>query len=75
MIWTQRSLDTHLEEVDHEARAAANEWTKVNVRKDLVEQIKIKAAADNRTIVNYLEVLILKDLTPKPKTRKSKDES
>jgi hypothetical protein len=38
------------------------QYTKVNVRKDLIEQIKIKAAADNRTITNYIETLILKDL-------------
>jgi hypothetical protein len=38
-------------------------FTKVNVRKDLIEQIKIKAAADNRSITNYIETLILKDLT------------
>lgn len=62
MFWTQRSLDNHLDEVDHEARAAGSEWTKVNVRKDLVAKIKIKAAAENRTITNYIETLILKDL-------------
>jgi hypothetical protein len=38
-------------------------YTKVNVRKDLVEQIKIKATADNRSITNYIETLILKDLS------------
>jgi hypothetical protein len=38
------------------------QYTKVNVRKDLIEQIKIKAASDNRTITNYIETLILKDL-------------
>lgn len=37
-------------------------YTKVNVRKDLIEKIKIKAAADNRTITNYIETLILKEL-------------
>lgn len=42
-----------------------NKYTKVNVRKDLIEKIKIKAAADNRTITNYVETLILKDLAPK----------
>lgn len=40
-------------------------YTKVNVRKDLIEKIKIKAATDNRTIANYIETLILKDLAPK----------
>lgn len=37
-------------------------FTKVNVRRELVEKIKVKAAADNRTITNYIENLILKDL-------------
>jgi hypothetical protein len=41
-----------------------NKYTKVNVRKDLVEKIKIKAAADNRSIANYIETLILNDLAP-----------
>ena len=45
-----------------------SEYTKVNVRKDLYEQLKIKAAADSRSLTNYLEQLILKDLTdPTPK--------
>lgn len=37
-------------------------YTKVNVRKDLIEQVKIVAAAQNRSITNYIETLILKDL-------------
>jgi hypothetical protein len=41
------------------------EYTKVNVRKDLMPQVKIRAAAENRTITNYIETLIIKDLTPK----------
>lgn len=36
--------------------------TKVNVRKDLIEQVKVRAAADNRSITNYIENLIIKAL-------------
>jgi len=63
MFWTERSRDSHLEEVDHQAKAAASEWTKVNVRRDLVEQVKVRAATENRTITNYIETLILKELS------------
>ena len=40
----------------------SSNYTKVNVQKVLVEKIKIKASADNRTITNYIETLILNDL-------------
>ena len=48
-------------------------YTKVNVRKDLYEQIKIKAATDNRSLTNYLEQLILKDLTDPTPEHKVKE--
>lgn len=38
------------------------DYTKVNVKKELVEKLKVRAAADNRSLTNYLEQLILKDL-------------
>lgn len=36
-------------------------YTKVNVRKDIVAIIKIKAAADGRSITNYIERVLLAD--------------
>ena len=39
-------------------------YSPVKVRQDLYEQIRIKAAADGRSIMNYVEQLILKDITP-----------
>jgi predicted HicB family RNase H-like nuclease len=36
--------------------------TKVNVKKELIEKIRIKAIAEGRSITNYIEQLILKDL-------------
>lgn len=37
-------------------------YTKVNVRKDIYELLKIKAAADNRSLTNYIEQLLLAEL-------------
>ena len=39
-----------------------SEFTKVNIRKELMAKIKARAAAQNRTITNYIETVILKDL-------------
>jgi hypothetical protein len=36
-------------------------YTKVNVRRDLLDQIRIKAAADGRSITNYIEQRLLAD--------------
>lgn len=37
-------------------------YTKANIRLDLWQRIKIKAAADNRSATNYIETLLLADL-------------
>lgn len=37
-------------------------YTKVNIRKDLIEKIKIRAAADNRSIANWIETILTKEL-------------
>lgn len=41
-------------------------YTKVNVRKDLYDLIKVKAAADGRSITNYIEQLLLADVNLPP---------
>lgn len=44
-------------------------YTKVNIRKDLYDEIKIRAVLDNRSIVNWLENFLLEriDLPAPPK--------
>ena len=37
----------------------ADTWTKVPMRKSVYEKLKILAAAENRSVANYLETLIL----------------
>lgn len=38
-----------------------NNYTKVTIKKTVAEQGKIQAAAQNRSLANYVEQLILKD--------------
>lgn len=33
-------------------------FTKINIRQDLYDQLKIMAAADNRSLTNYVEQLL-----------------
>jgi plasmid stability protein len=39
-----------------------SDYTKVNIRKDIWELVKVRAAADNRSATNYIETLLLADL-------------
>lgn len=39
-----------------------SEWTKAPIKKTLLEKVKVKATAENRSVANYIETLILKDL-------------
>lgn len=41
-------------------------YTKVTIKKSVAEQGKIQAAAENRSLANYVEQLILNDTAPKP---------
>ncbi len=41
---------------------STSNYTKVNVRKDLIELIKVRATAENRSITNYIETILRKEL-------------
>jgi hypothetical protein len=56
MFWTERAMMFHLQNVDHDK--PETEWTKINIRKPILEQLKILASADNRSVSSYLEQLI-----------------
>jgi predicted CopG family antitoxin len=36
-------------------------YTKVTIKKEVYEKLKVMAAADNRSVANFLENLILKE--------------
>jgi len=43
-----------------------NNYTKVTIKKDIAEQGKIQAAAQDRSLANYVEYLIQSDIAPIP---------
>lgn len=45
-------------------------YTKVTIKKEVYEQAKIQAAAQNRSVMNYIESLILNDYSPQPPNKR-----
>lgn len=49
------------------------DYTKVNVQRYIIELIKIKAAADGRSVTNYIERLLLADVVGNDMVAPDKD--